>query len=60
MAIVAVQIADFQPAGIVLENAGLEFKSGDLSSSVASRHLAERGAGVSSRGFFGGGKLLLP
>jgi hypothetical protein len=59
MAIVTVQIADFQLAGIVLKNAGRELQGGDPQRSIGSGDIPERGCGVSSRGLFGAGKLLL-
>jgi hypothetical protein len=58
VAIVAVQIADFQLAGIVLDNAGLELQGRNFGGSVGAGHISERGIVVTLRLFFGGGKLL--
>ena len=59
VAIVTVQIADFQLAGIVLKNAGCEPHGGNPARSIGSGDIPERGCGVTLRRFFGGGKLLL-
>ena len=59
MAIVTVQIADLQLAGIVLKNAGRELQGGDPQRSIGSGDIPERGCGFGSRRLFSGGKLLL-
>jgi hypothetical protein len=59
MAIVTVQIADFQPTGIVLKDAGFQLHGGNPGRSIGSGDIPERGCGVTLRRFFGGGKLLL-
>jgi hypothetical protein len=58
-AIVAVQIADFQPAGIVLDNARFELEGRNFGGSVGTGHIPQRGIIVTLRCFSGGGKLLL-
>jgi hypothetical protein len=59
VAIVTVQIADFQPACIVLHNAGLELQGRNFGGSVGAGHIPQRGIVVTLCRFFGGGKLLL-
>jgi hypothetical protein len=57
MAIVAVQVADLEIAGIVLKHAGLEFHGGNSVGSIGAGNVSQRYFDLSSRGFLGCGEL---
>lgn len=59
MAVVAVQIADLQAAGIILGDADLEPECGNLGSSQGAGNFPKGKAGVGLRGLLGCSKLLL-